>query len=419
MHPAEVAQAAAAAGVEGFVVCDHNAADNCAAAARAARACGCTVVPGIEITTEEEVHVVALLPDVAAAGVLHARVAAALPGRNNPDMFGWQVVANERAEVLGFNESLLAGATTWSLDRTIGEIHRVAGLAVAAHVDRERFGLVGQLGFVPPGLALDAMEVSRATSYASGRVRFAEPNRLPLVTGSDAHDPKDVGRAITYLRLSQVSTSEIGQAFREEHGRAVLGGGRPMEDLALHILDIAHNSLEAGAMRVEITIVEDPAVDRLTIEIRDNGRGMDDTTLGRAADPFFTTRQTRTVGLGLALLSQASEAAGGGTVVQSEPGEGTTVHAHFQLSHVDRAPLGDLETTVMVLAVSHPEVDLHIVHRRGAQEYALSSSNVKAALDGRPLTSPEGLALLRKALRYGEAKLHGDGNVSAGGGQDD
>lgn len=192
-----------------------------------------------------------------------------------------------------------------------------------------------------------------------------------------------------------------------------------MEDLALHILDIAHNSLEAGAMRVEITIVEDPAVDRLTIEIRDNGRGMDDTTRGRAADPFFTTRQTRTVGLGLALLSQASEAAGGGTVVQSVPGEGTTVHAHFQLSHVDRAPLGDLETTVMVLAVSHPEVDLHIVHRRGAQEYALSSSNVKAALDGRPLTSPEGLALLRKALRHGEAKLHGDGNVPAGGGQDD
>lgn len=419
MHPAAVAQAAAEAGVDGLVVCDHNAADNIAATGRAARARRCAVVPGMEITTEEEVHVVALLPDVEAAGVLHARVAAALPGRNDPDAFGLQVVANEQAEVLGFNDSLLSGATTWSLDRTVDEIHRVGGLAIAAHVDRERFGLPGQLGFVPPGLALDALEVSCATSYSAARARFAGPIRLPLVTGSDAHDPRDVGRAITFLRLSQVSTGEIGQAFRDEHGRAVLGGGRPVEDLALHVLDIAQNSLEAGATRIEIAVDEDPAADRLTIEVRDNGRGMDDAARRRALDPFFTTRTTRSVGLGLALLRQAAEAAGGRLVVQSEPGEGTTVRSEFRLGHIDRAPLGDLETTVLVLAASHDDVDLHVLHRRGEEEYALSSSDVRAALGGRPLASPEGLGLLREAIRFGEAKLQREHTESTGGGRDD
>ena len=179
MHPAAIVSAAVGAGLDGFVLCDHNAADNVAAAERAARAAGCVAVPGMEITTEEEVHLVALLPDAAAAGVLHARVAAALPGANVPDVLGLQVIANERAEVLGFNPSRLSGATTWPIERAVDEIHRAGGVAIAAHVDRERFGLVGQLGLVPPGLPLDAVEVSANTPLRRGRRQFAEPLGAP------------------------------------------------------------------------------------------------------------------------------------------------------------------------------------------------------------------------------------------------
>jgi predicted metal-dependent phosphoesterase TrpH/anti-sigma regulatory factor (Ser/Thr protein kinase) len=414
MHPTAVVRAAADAGLDGIVVCDHNAADNVAAVGRAARAAGCVAVPGMEITTEEEVHLVALLPDEAAAGALHARVAAALPGRNAPAVFGEQVIANEDGEVLGFNASLLAGATSWTVGRAAEEIHRVGGLAIAAHADRERFGIVGQLGFVPAGLALDAIEVSAATPYDAGRRRYAEPLGLPAVAGSDAHDPAAIGRALTYLHLDHAAASEVHRAILADGGREVLGGGRPMEDLALHILDIARNGAEAGATRIDIRVDEDPAADTIRIVVADNGRGMDPATAARALDPFFTTRETRIVGLGLPLLRQAAEAAGGGLTVASSPGAGTRVEAVFGLRHLDRAPLGDLETTVLVLMASHPDIDLAWTHRRGGRDYSLATSDVRAALDGAPLASPAGLALLRTAVRRGERALSDTADSPAG-----
>ena len=178
-----------------------------------------------------------------------------------------------------------------------------------------------------------------------------------------------------------------------------------MDELALHILDVALNSYEAGATSVEIAVLEEPEIDRLTIEIRDNGRGMDHETQARAVDPFFTTRQTRNVGLGLPLLRQAAEAAGGRLLVRSMPGAGTLVVADVQLSHVDRAPLGDLETTFMVLITSRPDVDLILAHRRGSDGYELSSADLAEALGGLPLTSPEGIALAREAIRRCETGL--------------
>jgi hypothetical protein len=417
MHPGAIARAVMEAGLDGIVVCDHNAADNAAAVVRAVGANHRVAIPGMEITTEEEVHVVAMLPDLASAGALHARVAAALPGQNVPDVLGWQVIANEREEVLGFNQSRLAGATTWSIERTVDEIHRAGGLAVAAHVDRERFGLVGQLGFVPPGLPLDAVEVSAATPYRVGCQQYGQPLGLATVTGSDAHHPKDIGHSVTFLRMEEVTTPELLQAFRGEQGRIVLGGGRPMDELALHILDVALNSYEAGATTVEIAVLEEPEIDRLTIEIRDNGRGMDHETQARAVDPFFTTRQTRIVGLGLPLLRQAAEAAGGRLLVRSMPGAGTLVVADVQLSHVDRAPLGDLETTFMVLITSRPDVELILAHRRGSDGYELSSADLAEALGGLPLTSPEGVALAREAIRRCETGLASHASDQPAGGR--
>jgi hypothetical protein len=123
-----------------------------------------------------------------------------------------------------------------------------------------------------------------------------------------------------------------------------------------------------------------------------------------ARPTLFTTRRTRVVGLGL-VAAQAAEAAGGGLTVVSRPGTGTRVEAVFGLGHLDRAPLGDVETTVLVLLASHPDVDLDWTHRRGPHEYSLATADLRSALDGASIASPAGLALLRSAVRHGEQSL--------------
>ena len=404
MHPSGLVAAARRARLDAVAVCDHNSARNVAAAVRAGLAAGVTVVPGLEIASEEEVHVLALLPDVEAAERLQAQVYDALPGQNDATVFGEQVVANEDGDVLGLDEHLLIGATGWSVEQVVEAIHREGGLAIAAHVDRERFGLVGQLGFVPPSLPLDAIEVSRRMPLPVARQTFGALG-LPILTSSDAHEPKDVAAAVTLMLLERPDHSELCQALRGVNGRAVLGGGRPMEDLALHILDIAQNALEAGATRIDLVVVEDLDRDRLDFEIGDNGRGMPPEVARQALDPFFTTRTTRRVGMGLSLLGQAARAAGGDLTIESKPGEGTRVHAWFQHGHIDRAPLGDLEGTLMALMAGNPEVDVHFRHLVDDREFSLSSREIAAGVQGRSLQSPEGLAHLREAIRRGEATV--------------
>ena len=131
-----------------------------------------------------------------------------------------------------------------------------------------------------------------------------------------------------------------------------------MEDLSLHILDIMENSIAALASRIELTIAEDTLDDLLSLEIRDNGKGMDAEARSKALDPFFTTRTTRRVGLGLPLLAQAARQSGGTFELISEPGKGTTVKAAFQPSHLDMKPLGDIAETLRMILVSRPELDL-------------------------------------------------------------
>ena len=142
-----------------------------------------------------------------------------------------------------------------------------------------------------------------------------------------------------------------------------------MEDLSLHILDIAENSIAAEAKRIEIRIEEDQERDLLTVEIKDDGKGMDEQMLKKALDPFFTTRTTRRVGLGLPLLAQASRESGGSLEIDSAPGQGTSVKAAFQYSHPDRQPIGDINETIKTLLIGHPEIDLLFEHVKDGTTY--------------------------------------------------
>ncbi|MCS7221432.1 MAG: ATP-binding protein [Anaerolineae bacterium] len=174
-----------------------------------------------------------------------------------------------------------------------------------------------------------------------------------------------------------------------------------MRELALHVLDIAENSVEAGATQVQITVEENTRDDRLKIVVEDNGRGMDEQLLARVTDPFVTTRTTRKVGLGIPLLKAAAEACNGSLWITSAPGQGTRLEAEFQRSHIDRMPLGDLAGTLFTLVIAYPNVHWILRYRIDHAEFIFDDEPIKKELQDIPLTEPFVLAFIREYLQRG------------------
>jgi hypothetical protein len=170
-----------------------------------------------------------------------------------------------------------------------------------------------------------------------------------------------------------------------------------LEDLSLHILDIAENSTGACAKRIEILITRDAGKDLLRVEINDDGRGMDRETLSKVRDPFFTTKGKKT-GLGLPFLSQAAEQAGGEMSIASVPGKGTRVTATFQWSNVDRPPLGDMAGTLLTLIAGHPDLDFLYEEREGGRIFRFDTREIKNDLEGVPINTPPALEAIRGML---------------------
>ncbi len=368
MRATAIVKQAGKAGLDMIGICDHNSAENTSAVMSAGARTGLSVIPGMEVTSREEVHVLGLFRATEGLMDLQDVIYENLPGENDPEAFGSQLVIDDRDCVVGTNSRLLIGATTLAVEQVVGSIHQFGGLAIASHIDRERFGIIGQLGFIPEGLGLDAMEVANASlrewDYA-----------YPVVTSSDAHYLEDIGRNSTCFMVEEASFDEIARALNFEGGRRIITA--EMEDLSLHILDIAENSIMASAGRIEIRIDEDQANDLLTLEISDDGRGMDEQALKNVLDPFFTTRKTRRVGLGLSLLSQAAREAGGSMEVNSSPGKGTNVRATFRLSHPDCKPMGDIAETIRTLVVAHPEIDFVFEQKTNDSIYRFDSREIK------------------------------------------
>lgn len=186
---------------------------------------------------------------------------------------------------------------------------------------------------------------------------------------------------------------------------AIVGGEVKMRELSLHILDIAQNSIRAYATEVRIELSISTNEDRLMIEIEDNGTGMSEEMVKRALDPFVTTRTTRRVGLGLSLFKAAAEQCLGDLQLKSEEGEGTYVKVWFQLSHIDRAPLGDLVSTIVTLIQGSPDIDFLYIHRLNNQEYILSTKEMRQELENVPLNHPLVLDFITKDLHEGLADL--------------
>ena len=153
-----------------------------------------------------------------------------------------------------------------------------------------------------------------------------------------------------------------------------------MNDLSMHILDIVQNSISAGATRVTLTVDEAPGADLLTIVIGDNGKGMTPEQVSRLSDPFFTSRTTRKVGMGVPLLMDSARQSGGDVRIESEPGKGTEVTAVFGYSNIDRPPLGDVANALMLLVSSNPALDFLFTYRYNGEEYLFDTVDVREIL---------------------------------------
>lgn len=202
-------------------ICDHNAAENVPAVMRAAEAMNVVVLPGLEICTREEIHVLAIFGTPDAAFELQTMVYDLLPGKNDPDVFGLQVVANEFDEVVAFQDKLLIGAADVAVESVVDTIHHLGGIAIAAHIDRESYSVVSQLGFIPETLKFDALELTRHTLNREARDRFGLSTRHTLVRNSDAHLLDDLGNNTCEYLVEQPTFDEILRALRREDRRMV------------------------------------------------------------------------------------------------------------------------------------------------------------------------------------------------------
>lgn len=178
-----------------------------------------------------------------------------------------------------------------------------------------------------------------------------------------------------------------------------------MLELSMHILDIVENSVAAGATVVSISIVENQKRDALCIEIKDNGRGMDEAMLRKSPDPFITTKKGKRVGLGLSMLSEASRKSNGEMKINSAPGEGTEIKATFGLTHLDRQPVGDMIETMIVLIIGHSDVELVYHHDKDGNRFTWSTSRIQDHLGNGLRSSPEVIEFIRKELQEGLNEL--------------
>jgi predicted metal-dependent phosphoesterase TrpH len=225
MTPRAIVRTAWEKGLDAIAICDHNSARNTRATGRAGAKIGLTVFPGMEITSSEEVHIIGLFPTDEEAEGAQEEVYARLYGENDEDVFGCQIVVDEDDLVEDIDQRLLISATTLSTEKVVALIHRHNGLAVAAHVDRQGFGIFSQLGFIPSTLKFDALEISKRTNFTTARERFRQCRDFSLITSSDAHFLSDVGAATTRMLLAEPSFLEVKKALAGLEGRRVLETG--------------------------------------------------------------------------------------------------------------------------------------------------------------------------------------------------
>jgi PHP family Zn ribbon phosphoesterase len=222
MVPLAIVKEAKKKGLDVIGICDHNSTRNVTAVRRAGQQEGLSVIGGVEVTTAEEVHILALFDRQSDLDKMQQLIDQSLRGENNPELFGEQYICDENSLVVGREMKLLIGATDLSVENVVESIQALGGLAIASHVDRERFSLISQLGFVPEGLHLDALEISPLHSVSQATDELPQIGDYPLVSFSDAHRLEEIGTNFTVFTGVLPCVGELGKALAGKDGREVM-----------------------------------------------------------------------------------------------------------------------------------------------------------------------------------------------------
>ena len=222
MSPRNIVRQSISKGLDIIAICDHNSIENAAAAMEEGERRGVTVLPGMEICSKEEVHILAIFSNLDDAEYMQALVYDNLPGENQPDIFGHQVVADCEDGVVCENERLLIGATALGLHELAALTQERGGLSITSHVDRQAFSIIGQLGFLPADLTIDAVEISARANRSEVTKTHSGIEQFAIITSSDAHYLKDIGAVSTVFRLAEPTLNEIRLALRAENGRKII-----------------------------------------------------------------------------------------------------------------------------------------------------------------------------------------------------
>ena len=222
MSPLAIVRQAKKKGLDIIGICDHNSTKNVGAVRQAGRREGLVVIGGIEVCSKEEVHILCLFDEEQSLQEMQSLIDQNLSGENNPELFGQQCLCDEYDVILGQETKLLIGAANLSVEEIVENAHQLGGLAIASHVDRECFSIFSQLGFVPEGLHIDALEVSSRHSAAEARQYFPQTRNYPLVCFSDAHRLEEIGTAFTMFTGNAPCMMELHKALLGKAGREVI-----------------------------------------------------------------------------------------------------------------------------------------------------------------------------------------------------
>ncbi len=220
MSPLAIVNKAVENGLDIIAITDHNSAENVTAAQNASKNKDITVLAGMEITSSEEAHILALFDNAGSAMKLQDIIYKnLLPGENDEKRFGEQVVVNEKDEVLGFNKRILIGATTLSSREIINTIHSLGGLSIASHIDKEAFSIISQLGFISEDMEFDALEFSPNIDRGNAEESFRIYRSFTWLSSSDAHYLRDINRRKTFFLMDGPTVEEMALALKNMDGR--------------------------------------------------------------------------------------------------------------------------------------------------------------------------------------------------------
>lgn len=205
-----------------LAICDHNSCENVASFMAVGKKQDISILPGMEICTKEEAHILGLFGNLESTLKLQKMVYKNLEGINDAETFGIQVLVDEKGEPIGINEKLLIGSTELPVEQVVNAIHSLGGVAIASHIDREAFSVVGQLGFIPENLTLDAIELSKHVERKEYPKWQEDYKGFPIVSFSDAHILDEIGQGFTSFRIEEPNFDELKKALNQKDGREIV-----------------------------------------------------------------------------------------------------------------------------------------------------------------------------------------------------